>query len=96
MAKDATVIVERNIAASSAVPGSAPISPLSSRNGLLPPAPTKGQRLLDEHVRPRLHGIKKALINYAKFVGPGFMIAVAYSMCLRQAPNSHAPVLLLT
>ncbi len=28
----------------------------------------------------RLHGRAKALVDFAKFVGPGFMIAVAYSM----------------
>lgn len=45
----------------------------------LPPPPSLRLRLVNEHVRPRLHKLKKVFFNYMKFVGPGFMISVAYS-----------------
>ena len=37
-------------------------------------------RLYMARVMPRLKKTKKLLTTYAKFIGPGFMIAVAYSM----------------
>ncbi|KAJ6781169.1 hypothetical protein PWT90_10940 [Aphanocladium album] len=87
MAKDATTTVtERGISATSSVQAS---SPTTSGSGImtlerktpLASMTTAAARLRlvrDEHVRPRLHKLKKGLVNYGKFIGPGFMISVAY------------------
>ncbi|OAA59499.1 transporter protein smf2 [Cordyceps fumosorosea ARSEF 2679] len=83
MVKDATVAVTRTASASSAQQSNYATTP-SSDGGLLPrlrqpqPPPSMRLRLVNQHVRPRLHKLKKVLFNYAKFVGPGFMISVAY------------------
>ncbi|TQV97517.1 hypothetical protein V2A60_006728 [Cordyceps javanica] len=80
MAKDATVAVARPVSASSAHQSTAPT--ITTDSALLPPRPqprpSMRLRLVNEHVRPCLHKAKKVLFNYAKFVGPGFMISVAY------------------
>ncbi|OAQ99211.1 hypothetical protein LLEC1_07668 [Akanthomyces lecanii] len=75
MAKDATIAVARGVSASSAERSAASTTaPLRA----LPPQPSMRLRMVNEHVRPRLHKIKKVFFNYMKFVGPGFMISVAY------------------
>lgn len=76
MAKDATIAVARGVSTSSAEHSAASTTvPLRA----LPPQPSMRLRMVNEHVRPRLRKIKKVFFNYIKFVGPGFMISVAYS-----------------
>lgn len=55
--------------------------PVSSAGSLRSPvsATMREKPFFQQHVRPRLHKVKKSMINYGKFIGPGFMIAVAYS-----------------
>lgn len=82
MAKDATTTVtERGISATS----SSLASPTTSGSGTMTMEAKQPLRTItrlrflhDEHVRPRLHALKKGLVNYGKFIGPGFMISVAY------------------
>ncbi|KAM3553926.1 hypothetical protein MY1884_006406 [Beauveria asiatica] len=82
MAKDATSAVARRASVSSAHQST---TTTTTDGALLPssppppsPPPSLRLRLVNQHVSPRLHKLKKALFNYAKFVGPGFMISVAY------------------
>jgi hypothetical protein len=81
MAKDATSAAVRRASVSSAHQSTT----TTTTDGALlpspppPPPPSLRLRLVNQHVSPRLRKLKKALFNYAKFVGPGFMIAVAYS-----------------
>ncbi|PQK16968.1 hypothetical protein BB8028_0007g01680 [Beauveria bassiana] len=80
MAKDATSAIARRGSASSAHQ-STTTTTTNTDDALLPsppPPPSLRLRLVNQHVSPRLRKLKKALFNYAKFVGPGFMISVAY------------------
>ncbi|KAM3514829.1 hypothetical protein MY11210_001553 [Beauveria gryllotalpidicola] len=82
MAKDATIAVARRASVSSAHQSTTTTTTdralLPSSPPLPPSPPSLRLRLVNQHVSPRLYKLKKALFNYAKFVGPGFMISVAY------------------
>jgi hypothetical protein len=54
------------------------ITPASSQHDLN--STSLSFRLYMARVMPRLQKTKKLFTTYAKFIGPGFMIAVAYSM----------------
>lgn len=85
MAKDATITVARGVSTSSVEHSAASTTvPLHA----LSPQPSMRLRMVNEHVHPRLHKMKKLFLNYMKFVGPGFMISVAYSM---SSPSPHHP-----
>ncbi|KAM0741490.1 hypothetical protein ACQRIT_004347 [Beauveria bassiana] len=83
MAKDATSAIARRGSASSAHQSTTTTTTTTTNtdDALLPsppPPPSLRLRLVNQHVSPRLRKLKRALFNYAKFVGPGFMISVAY------------------
>lgn len=82
--------VDRSVSVSTTPSGTEP------KTTAVTPALSTRRGFMQDQVRPRLQRVKKIFCDYAKFIGPGFMISVAYSMYSHLGPSACTTLILMT